>query len=184
MNNLPVEPEATTRVVPLRPAAKAALDPRLEEIRLLLLETEAPSVDEALSDAQVIQDGYAFQQRFGIGFNWPRQDRVALLRLMHEKGLNDAEVKLFRRTGNLVRTPLGVSLTASAWVAWIGAALLSFWTGIFGTLTVLYLLHWRAVSFSAYRAAALAGITLLLGCVTYWLHFKPWLIQRRSSQSR
>lgn len=88
MNNLPVEPEATTRVVPLRPAAKAALDPRLEEIRLLLLETEAPPVDEALSDAQVIQDGYAFQQRFGIGFNWPRQDRVALLRLMHEKGLN------------------------------------------------------------------------------------------------
>lgn len=52
-------------------------------------EAEPALPDDALSDANVIEDERLFKKRFG--FVWPPARRVALIRLKHERGLTDPE---------------------------------------------------------------------------------------------
>lgn len=169
-----------------RPYKSPKLDARLEEIRDILMNSlpKEAAEEDPLADAQVIADSYNFQQRFGISFNWPRKDRKALINLMYENGLSDAEVKILRITGNLARTPFGVKLVANAWLAWFGTVQLTFWIGIIGILAVNYLISWQAPSFQPLKGAAFVCMLSALIYLTYWLHVKPWLLQRRTRRKR
>lgn len=172
------------KIVPLkRDLARPTLSPGLEEVRRLLQEVEPAPDNGPMSDASVIEDGYVFRQRFGYGFNWSRRHREALIQLKHEKELTDAEIKLFRRTGNLLRTPLGIKLTADNWVAVWGILQLAIWIGALIALLVASLLDWETPSFRPYKAAALSGALLAFCYAIYWLHIKPWFIQRRVEQA-
>lgn len=170
-----------SKVVPIRPGQpEVSLDPRLEEIRQLLRDIE-PLGDE-LSDDRVIEDEKFFRKRFGIGFDWPRRHRLALIELKRDKDLTDAEIKLFRHTGNLRRTPFGVHLGASRWVAlWGGFQLALFGILIVGIVIPLAPL----VAGSPIKALKLGGVavTLVSLCwVIYLFYIAPWRIQRRTER--
>lgn len=170
-------------MVPLKPEIRPTLDPRLEELRRILQEAEPVPGNDAMSDERVIEDGHAFRQRFGYGFDWPRRHREALIQLKHEKKLTDAEIKLFRRTGNLLRTPLGIKLAATRGVALAGAAQLAMWIAVIVVLITASLLSWGTPTFKPYKAIVLFGLLLVLCYGIYWLHLKPWFIQRRVEQA-
>ncbi|MDP1541659.1 MAG: hypothetical protein Q8L99_00730 [Polycyclovorans sp.] len=182
------------KVIPIRPTEKASLGhPRLDEIRQLLDESEpvaAPPLDPApgldpeddLSDENVIRYRGAFRRRFGIGFDWLPHHRRALIALLHEKGLTDREVKMFRHTGNLTRTPIGVELTANRWVAlWGGLQLLTF-AALFGALAIAAVPNLIADPIRALRAVAVLSGIAALCCTMFWLYIKPWIVQRRAGQ--
>ena len=169
-----------TKVVPMRPVhAGRPLDPRLEELRKILRESDVVLADGDLSDAIVVSDEAKFRQRFGHRFDWGRRHREALIRLKQEKDLTDAEIKLFRHTGNLRRTAHGVRLDASPWVAmWGGMQMLCLGT----LLSVTVLAGWHNLLFAPLRYLE-AWLTLLgiatLCCLLYWSQIKPWLVHRR-----
>lgn len=180
-NNAATGTAEESKVVPIRPnQPRPRLDPRLEEMRHLLRDIE-PLGDE-LSGERVIEDEKLFRKRFGIGFDWPRRHRQALIELKHDKDLTDAEIKLFRHTGNLRRTPFGVHLGASRWVAlWGGLQLALFGTLLVGVVIPLAPL----VAGSPIKALKLGGvaITLVSLCwVIYLFYIAPWRIQRRTEQ--
>ncbi|SEP72942.1 hypothetical protein SAMN04488038_101311 [Solimonas aquatica] len=179
-------PDFSNKVVPLRPwtppKAQERLDPRLEELRRIL--AQAKPVAGEHSDDEVIRDEDRFRRRFGPGFRWNRRDRIGLIALKKRYDLTDPEIKLFQHTGNLRRTPFGVILTASPWVALWGSAQIA----VFGFLFLVLLLAAWPKLVTAPAAAikpALALLGLLAFCVgLYWLYVKPWLLRRRKERER
>jgi len=160
------------------PRQRPPLDPRLEEIRQLL--QEATPLDDDLSDEVVIRDNESFRRRFGPGFDWPRFQREALIRLIHEKDLTDSEVKLFRHTGNLIRTPFGVYLGAKRWMAVIGVFQITLFASIFAvTLGVVWPYLFALTDKALKGWVLIAGLAAL--CYALYLTFiLPWTIQRRT----
>ena len=173
---------ASQKVVPIRPRARKPLgDSRLEEIRRLLGESvpDPDPLDDGQSDARVIEDEEAFRRRFGLGFDWPRRHREALILLKREKDLTDSEIRLFRHTGNLKRTPFGVELAANRWVAlWGGLQLVLFGT-LFGALCIAAMPNLMVNPVKALRAVIGLGGLLALCYAIFWLYIKPWIVQRR-----
>lgn len=140
-------------------------------------------MDDELPDELVIRDRTSFRRRFGPGFDWPRRQREALVRLIHEKDLTDSEIKLFRRTGNLIRTPFGVRLAASnKWVLLIGVVQLVLFTLMLaGTLAIVWP-HLFALNQKAVSAWGLV-ISFAAFCVCFYLvYILPWLILRRTER--
>lgn len=173
------------KVVPLRPTRpKHHLDPRLEELRKILNEDVEPIRDEddELSDKNVIKCEKKFRKRFGYGFSWHRRHRVALIRLKHEKDLTDREIILFRHAGALRRTPWGVHLDASGWIALWGA----FQLAILGLMIAAIVIGvWPQLATSPIKVLKLIGLLvgLLSICLMIYLTFiKPWIIQRRTER--
>ncbi len=171
-------PPEARKVVPLRPSQPSPqLDPRLEEIRQLLSESEP--IDTQYSDDEVIKDEHKFRRRFGLGFHWNHRDRRGLIELKRQYDLTDREIRLFHYTGNLRKTIFGVVLTANRWVALWGGVQLAFFGLLFVTLFLsLWPRFWTEPSQTVKPLMAL--IVLLLSCVViYWLYVKPWLVQRQ-----
>lgn len=169
------------KVVPLPPPRqRPPLDPKLEEIRQLL--QEATPLGDDLSDEVVIRDRPSFRRRFGPGFDWSPSHREALIRLIHEKGLTDIEVKLFRHTGNLIRTPFGVHLGAKRWMAVIGVFQITLFASIFAvTLGVVWPYLFALTDKALKGWVLIAGLAAL--CYALYLTFiLPWRIQRRTEQ--
>ncbi len=179
----PPTEKPATNVTPIRRKVsdKPPLDDALEELRRLLQETEP--IDDALSDNEVIRDEKQFRLRFGPGFDWPKRDRIALIALKHEKDLTDAEIKLFRRTGNLSRGPFGVRLTANRWMAWFGWLQLAYFAALL--LAVIAGLNVGMLQ-SPSRTLGVAVLLLALAgfCFTiYLMYIKPWMVQKRTEGS-
>lgn len=174
------------KVVPIRPPRKPLGDERLEEIRRLLGESvpmPEPDPEDDLSDENVVRYRQAFRRRFGIGFDWLPHHRKALIALIHEYGLTDREVKMFRHTGNLKRTPLSVELTANRWIAlWGGLQLVVFGT-LFGALCVAVVPNLSSDPVRALRAILTLGGLFALCYAIYWLYIKPWIVQARVESS-
>ncbi|MCX7071462.1 MAG: hypothetical protein NTW01_10800 [Gammaproteobacteria bacterium] len=174
-------PDSGSTVVPLRPEkppkATEQLDPRLEELRRILAQSEP--ADGEYSDVEVIRNEDKFRRRFGPGFRWNRRDRIGLIELKKRYDLTDAEIKLFQHTGNLRRTPFGVMLTASPWIALWGSVQIA----VFGILFLALLLAaWPNLFTTPTKAIKLTlALLVLLGfCVAlHWLYVKPWLLRRR-----
>lgn len=170
-----------SKVVPLRRPkpfnVPEPLDPRLEELRRILVQSDP--LDGEYSDDEVIRDERKFRRRFGPGFRWNRRDRIGLIELKMRYDLTDPEIKLFQHTGNLRRTPFGVVLTASPWIAlWGGVQIV-----IFGLLFLALLVAaWPNLEAAPARTIkpVLALIALLGLCIAmHWLYVKPWLLQRQ-----
>jgi len=180
----PPPEKPVTKVTPIRrkESGKPPLDDALEELRRLLQETEP--LDDELSDNEVIRDEKKFRRRFGPGFDWSKRDRIALIALKHEKDLTDAEIKLFRHTGNLTRGPFGIRLAATRWTAWFGWLQLAY----FGVL-LLALLAGLNASMLRSPSKALGVTVLVLGllgfCITiYLIYIQPWIIQKRTERRK
>lgn len=157
---------------------RPALDPRLEELRDILIAAEP--IDGVPSDEKVVEDEHAFQHRFGRGFYWNRRQREALIRLKREKELTDSEIKLFRRTGNLRPTITGVRLSTSGWaVFWGGTQILYISLFILVVLDLMWL-HRTAPAGMLLRAGGLAAALGALSYLIYWTHIKPWRIRRHA----
>lgn len=174
-----------SKVLPIRPPEKKSLGhPRLDEIRQLLHEAEpASDPEDDLSDDNVIRSRTAFRRRFGIGFDWLPHHRRALIALLLDKGLTDREVKMFRHTGNLKRTPLGVELTANRWIAlWGGLQMVTFGT-LFGALVIAAVPNVIADPVRALRALIVLGGIAALCYAIFWLYIKPWIVQQRGRRS-
>lgn len=174
------------KVVPLRPEpAKSRLPTRLEEMRQILREAESePELkrtpdDDELSDEQVIAKEWKFRKRFGPGFTWNRRHRKALIELKHELDLTDPEIRLFYWSGNLRRTPFGVTLSANIWVALWGGVLLALFAVLFLALLIASWPNLHGATPVTLRAVT--GLTFLgaLCFIIYWFHIEPWRIQRR-----
>lgn len=180
----PPTEKPATKVTPIRRKVsdKPPLDDALEELRRLLQETEP--LDDELSDDEVIRDEKKFRRRFGPGFDWPKRDRIALIALKHEKDLTDAEIKLFRHTGNLTRGPFGIRLAATRWAAWFGWLQLAY----FGALLLALLAGLNATMLRS-PSRALGAAVLILGllgfCITiYLMYIQPWIIQKRTERKK
>lgn len=179
----PLIEKPISKVTPIRSqSSKPPLEAPLEELRRLLQETEP--LDDNLSDEEVIRDEKKFRRRFGVGFDWHKRDRIRLIALKHEKDLTDSEIKLFRHSGNLTRSPFGIRLSATRWGAWFGGIQLAY----FGTL-LLALLAGLNASMLRSPSRALGVAVLILGllgfCITiYLMYIKPWIIQKRIERSR
>ena len=180
----PPNEKPSNKVTPIRRKVsdKPPLDDALEELRRLLQETEP--IDDALSDNEVIRDEKQFRLRFGPGFNWSKRDRIALIALKHEKDLTDAEIKLFRHTGNLTRGPFGIRLAATRWAAWFGWLQLAY----FGALLLTLLAGLNATMLRS-PSRALGAAVLILGllgfCITiYLMYIQPWIIQKRTERKK
>lgn len=173
-------PNFSGKVVPLHPKATAPLDPRLEELRRILSQSEP--ADSEYSDDEAIRDEDKFRRRFGPGFRWNRRDRIGLIELKKRYDLTDPEIKLFQHTGNLRRSPFGVMLTASPWIALWGGVQIA----VFGVLFLALLLAaWPNLLAAPERAIkpALAHLALLGFCFAlHWLYVKPWLLRRRKER--
>lgn len=173
-------PNFSGKVVPLHPKATAPLDPRLEELRRILSQSEP--ADSEYSDDEAIRDEDKFRRRFGPGFRWNRRDRIGLIELKKRYDLTDPEIKLFQHTGNLRRSPFGVMLTASPWIALWGGVQIA----VFGVLFLALLLAaWPNLLAAPERAIkpALALLALLGFCFAlHWLYVKPWLLRRRKER--
>jgi hypothetical protein len=172
------------KVVPLRSEKpsklQGSLDPRLEEFRRILAQSEP--VDGEYSDDEVIRDEDRFRRRFGLGFRWNHRDRIGLIELKKRYDLTDPEIKLFQHTGNLRRTPFGVKLTASPWIAAWGSVQIAIFVFL---ILVLLLAAWPNLIVAPARAIkpVLALLSLLIFCVgLYWLYVKPWLLRRRKEK--
>jgi hypothetical protein len=179
----PPNDKPNTNVTPIRrQSSKPPLEAPLEELRQLLRETEP--LDDDLSDEDVIRDEKKFRRRFGLGFDWPKRDRIQLISLKHEKDMTDAEIKLFRHSGNLTRGPFGIRLSATRWGAWFGGIQLAY----FGTLLLALLAGLNTSMLrSPSRAFGVAVLVLgLLGfCITiYLMYIKPWIIQKRTERKK
>ncbi|MEL0028196.1 MAG: hypothetical protein VW625_05975 [Perlucidibaca sp.] len=172
--------DANVRALPTRPP-RAKLDPRLEELRSILQASE-PAEVPADSDAALINDGYLFQKRFGPGFNWPRRHRMALLKLIQQTGLSDREVRLFRHTGNLRRTPRSVELAATGGMALIGASQIGFWGGFALMLAIALALDFGSSSRLPLRVVAAVAVLSGASYLLYICSIKPWITQRRIEQ--
>ena len=179
----PREEEPSRKVVPLRPDVPAAKQPstppdRVEEMRQILREAEPAPPDDDLSDARVIEDERRFKKRFG--FVWPPAQRAALIRLKHERGLTDPEIRLLRWSGVLKRTPTGVTLASAVWAALWGGVIL----GYLALLTLAVLIATvPSILGGAPITARSVGVLGLLGVFGYliwWLHIEPWRIERRT----
>jgi hypothetical protein len=171
------------KIVLLRPATSPPpLDPRLEELRNIL--SQAQPIDSEFSDDEVIQDEDKFRRRFGPGFRWNRRHREALMRLKRHYDLTDPEIKLFQHTGNLRRTPFGVQLAASPWIALWGGVQLAVFGLLF--LALLFATLPNLVGAPSKAAKPLLGLGgLLLFCYNlYWFYIKPWRLQRQLDRER
>jgi hypothetical protein len=162
-------------------SAKRSLSPRLQELREILANADPhpEAATQVPSDQEVIDDEHAFRRRFGLGFSWPRIHREALIKLKREFDLTDREIRLFRHTGNLKRTPTGVYLDANRWVAAWGWAQLAFFGSL---LVVLALVTWpNLVSANPHAWKAVGSMVgIALFCWLIYLTFvKPWTIRRR-----
>jgi hypothetical protein len=168
------------KVVPLRPDSTipqpAHRDLRVEEMRQIFREAERTSADE-LSDERVIEDERAFKRRFG--FVWPLSQRQALMQMKKEKQLTDPEIKLLRWSGNLKRTPFGVTMASAVWGALWGCVLLSYFVLLFFVLLIAGWPNLHGGSLSALRAGLAFATIGLLCYAIYWFHIEPWRIQRR-----
>lgn len=184
------EGRQSLKVVPICPTEKRSLGhPHLDEIRQLLNEAEpapdpAPDPEDDLSDDNVIRSRAAFRRRFGIGFDWIPHHRRALITLQQAKGLTDREVKMFRHTGNLKRTPLGVELTANRWIAlWGGLQMVTFGT-LFGALVIAAVPNVIVDPVRALRALIVLGGIAVLCYAIFWLNIKPWIVKKRTETAR
>lgn len=164
---------------------KPRLPPRLEEMRQILKEAEAepevkpPPEDDELSDERVIASEKKFRKRFGPGFTWNTFHRKALIKLKHEKDLTDPEIRLFHWSGNLRRTPFGVTLSASIWVAlWGGVALTPF-VLLFLALLIAAWPNLHGATLFALRAVIALSVLGAFCYGIYWFHIEPWRVQRR-----
>lgn len=168
-----------TKVVPIRPQpSNPPLDPRLEELRQILRDSDVSTADD-LCDEAVVNDKSKFRRRFGHGFDWRRRHREALIELKQEWDLTDREIRLFWQTGNLRRTTRGVKLTASPWAAAAGGLQLIYVVPLF---SAAILAGWENLLFAPLRYIQvwlmLFGVAVY-GFALYWSQIKPWLIQRR-----
>lgn len=142
---------------------------------------EAPlAFDDELSDACVIENERAFKKRFG--FVWPPQQRQALIQLKTEKGLTDPELKLLRWSGNLKRTPFGVTMTSAVWGALWGVVAMGYLSLLFLALLILALPNIHGTTPAALRTVLTLATLGLLCYALYWFHILPWLIQRRTKR--
>lgn len=187
-DEMPCSPggDAQSKVVRLRPDKPVRpperLDPRLDELRRLLAQSEP--ISGPYSDEEVIDDEDKFRKRFGPGFRWSRRDRTGLIALKTRYDLTDSEIKLFHYTGNLHRSVFGVRLTTSSWIAIGGGVHLA----ILGPMLLLLLagtmLDWRAeTSIVLSRLMAILGLSTICYGI-YWLYVKPWRIQRRKEREQ
>lgn len=140
--------------------------------------------DDELSDEEVIAKEWKFRKRFGPGFTWNSLHRKALIELKHEKDLTDPEIRLFHWSGNLRRTPFGVTLSVSVWVAlWGGVALAPF-----ALLFLALLVAGRQNPGGDTLGGLRAGVAFsLLGAFCYgiyWSQIKPWRIKRRVDEQQ
>ncbi|TAM22865.1 MAG: hypothetical protein EPN60_16275 [Nevskiaceae bacterium] len=147
-------------------------------MRQILREAEPALPDDELSDARVIEDERRFKKRFG--FVWPPAQRAALIRLKHERGLTDPEIRLLRWSGVLRRTPTGVTLTSAVWLALWGSVILGYLALV--TLAVLVatvpsIVGGAPISVRYVGAWVLMGV---FGYLIWWFHIEPWRIERRT----
>ena len=178
-------PERRDEVVPLRPEKSdppQRLDPRLEEMRRILAQSEP--LDGTYSDEEVIADEGKFRKRFGPGFRWNRRDRIGLIALKKRYDLTDPEIKLFQHTGNLRRTPFGVQLSASPWIALWGGVQLAVFSLFFLALMFAALPNLGAAPSKAVKPLLGLGGLLLFCYLLYWFYIKPWRLQRRLDRER
>lgn len=169
-----------TNVVPIRPETpRLPLDPRLEEFRQILRESDVDPVVDELCDAAVVQDESKFRRRFGRGFDWRPHHRVALIDLKREYGLTDKEIRFFWTTGSLRKTRHGVKLTASPWAAASGSLQLLY---LIPLCSAAVLAGWQNLLTAPSRylsAWLMLGGMVLYAIALYVSQVKPWLIQRR-----
>ena len=175
--------QSKPKVVPLRvDSAKSkpsTENARIEEMRQILRDAQ-PTFDDKLSDVQVIENERAFKERFG--FVWPPLQRQALIQLKTDKGLTDPELKLLRWSGNLKRTPFGVTMTSAVWGALWGVVAMGYFSLLF---LALFILAWPSLhgpTPAALRAVLTLTVLGLLCYAMYWFHILPWLIQRRTQR--
>jgi hypothetical protein len=175
--------QSKSKVVPLRrelPQPKSSNEnTRIEEMRQILREAQ-PTSDDELSDSRVIENERAFKERFG--FVWPPLQRQALIQLKTEKGLTDPELKLLRWSGNLKRTPFGVTMTSAVWGALWGVVAMGYFSLLFLALFILAWPSFHGPSPAAIRAVLALTVVGLLCYTMYWFHILPWLIQRRTKR--
>ncbi len=169
-----------TKVVPIRPQPSTPpLDPRLEELRQILRDSDIIAADDELSDEAVVNDKSKFRRRFGRGFDWERPHREALIKLKREWDLTDREIRLFWETRNLRKTRRGVELTASPWAAVSGSLQLLY---VVPLCMIAVLAGWQNLLFAPSRYLSawlmLFGIAVY-AVVLYWSQIKPWLVQRQ-----
>ncbi|MGH7461861.1 MAG: hypothetical protein ACREMA_12675 [Longimicrobiales bacterium] len=143
---------------------------------------QSDPVDGECSDEEVIRDEDKFRRRFGPGFRWNRRDRIGLIELKQRYDLTDPEIRLFQHTGNLRRTPFGVSLTASPWVALWGALQLGVFALLFLALLLAALPNFSASLDKAIKPALVLLFLMLLCVGLYWMFIKPWVIQRQRAR--
>lgn len=169
-------------VVPLRPPQAKKLNPQLEEIRRLL-DVHEPA-EPPTPDDEVIADEAKFRQRFGVGFSWGLRHRRDLMRLKREYDLSDGEIILFKRTGNLHRTPIGVELSVNGRFTIWGALQFATFTGF--TLFSLFVLwpQLNTLSMLALKGWAVIGFTSAIAWAIYALYLLPWRVFRRVAQQR
>lgn len=179
------------KVVLLRSAPpKPRLPPRLEEMRQILKEAETEPevtsalVDDDLSDERVIANEGKFRKRFGPGFTWNSFHRKALIELKHEKDLTDPEIRLFHWSGNLRRTPFGVTLAASGWIALWGGVLLTPFLMLFLALLIAAWPNLHGATLVALQAVIGLSLLGVLCYAIYWFHIEPWRIQRRAERQK
>lgn len=152
------------------------------EMREILGEAESDSsrarASQAL-DRDAIDDERVFIRRFG--FDWPRDDRIAVIVLKHRLDLTDREIRLLRWTGNLRRKNGVVTLASTRWAALFGRGVaLVVWL----EFTAMLLLQMLTVhhALSAIQALKLYGATATVLVVVWLIHLgyiKPWIIEQR-----
>ena len=135
---------------------------------------------DRLAPGRLIEDERAFRRRFGYGFNWPRRHREALIQLKHEMDLTDAEIKLFRHTGNLRRTAFGVQLNASGWMAAFGWVQITLFSVLFGIPIMLACVSFTGSPNQALRIGLVSTGLVGLCFGIYLVYVQPWVIQRRA----
>ncbi|TXH04465.1 MAG: hypothetical protein E6R07_07300 [Nevskiaceae bacterium] len=153
---------------------------RLQELRELLAEAQPPPIMHVPSDEDVIADEHAFRSRFGIGFDWPKLHRAALIRLKHRYDLTDREIKLSRITGNLRPKGRDVILDGNRWVAFGGWAQLVAFGGL---LVFLVLATWpNLIAGNPHAWKGIGYSCLIVGfCYAiYWTHIMPWQLLKRA----
>lgn len=154
-------------------------DPVIEQLQ----QVRAPAVIQR-REAEVIENGKLhlgerkFKKRFG--FVWPPAQRVALIRLKHERGLTDPEIRQLRWSGVLRRTPTGVTLASAVWAALWGGVILGYLALL--TLAVLIATVPSIVGGAPITAryVGVLGLMGVFGYLIWWLHIEPWRIERRT----
>lgn len=112
------------RLQELSAAQRAGLDRIEAEMKAVFRDAEPEPrsvIGIAARDREAIDDEQTFNRRFG--FDWPLDDRNAVIELKHRLDLTDREIRLLKWTGNLRRKHGVVTLASARWAAIFGRCL-------------------------------------------------------------